>query len=51
MGTNQLVGSKKEKIMAGLREIEKHGGKARLPELWDGKSSLRIEKILTDKLG
>lgn len=51
MGTNQLVGSKKEKIMAGLREIEKHGEKARLPELWDGKASLRIEKILTDKLG
>jgi UDP-N-acetylglucosamine 2-epimerase (non-hydrolysing) len=51
MGTNRLVGNKKDDILAGFREILNHGVTVRRPELWDGKSSLRIEKILTDKLG
>jgi UDP-N-acetylglucosamine 2-epimerase (non-hydrolysing) len=51
MGTNRLVGGKKEGILAVFRESINQSVTIKKPELWDGKSSLRMEKILTGKLG
>jgi UDP-N-acetylglucosamine 2-epimerase (non-hydrolysing) len=50
MGTNRLIGNKKEKILANFREITNQPVKVKRPEFWDGESSQRIAKILADKL-
>ena len=42
-GTNTIVGSNPERIMAAFDEVMKTGGKAgRVPELWDGRAAERI---------
>jgi len=44
-GTNTIVGSDPEKIMAAFNEVMETGGKAgRVPELWDGKAAERIAR-------
>lgn len=46
-GTNQLVGMDQEKIMKEVDNILSTGGKkGECPELWDGKASHRIVKVL-----
>ena len=46
-GTNTVVGSDPERIMAAFRDIIETGGKAgRIPELWDGKAAERIAKVI-----
>ena len=48
-GTNSIVGSDPEKIMACFRDVMDTGGKAgRVPELWDGKAAERIARIIKD---
>lgn len=50
-GTNIIVGLDEAKIMAECGKILKgHGKQGRIPELWDGKASSRIARILVDKL-
>ena len=50
-GTNLLVGSNKEKIIAESQNILAGRGKSgRIPELWDGKASQRIVKIIAEQL-
>lgn len=47
-GTNSLVGSDANAIVAGVREILSGGGKrGRLPELWDGDAAKRIAADLS----
>jgi UDP-N-acetylglucosamine 2-epimerase (non-hydrolysing) len=42
-GTNSIVGSDPERILATARDVLKDGGKAgRIPELWDGRAAGRI---------
>ena len=44
-GTNTIVGSDPEKIMAAFVEVMESGGKGgRIPELWDGKAAERIAR-------
>jgi UDP-N-acetylglucosamine 2-epimerase (non-hydrolysing) len=46
-GTNTIVGSDPESIFTAFSEILHNGGKSgRVPELWDGKASLRITDVL-----
>ena len=48
-GTNTIVGSDPEKILACFRDVMKTGGKAgRVPELWDGKAAERIARIIQE---
>ena len=48
-GTNTLVGTDPEKIMASYREVVETGGKAGcVPEYWDGKAAERIVEVLRD---
>ena len=50
-GTNILVGSNTEKIVAEVFNIIEGGGKrGTCPELWDGRTGARIVNILFDKL-
>lgn len=46
MGTNRLVGNKKDGILSGYREAIDTPVMARQPELWDGKAGQRIEEVL-----
>jgi UDP-N-acetylglucosamine 2-epimerase (non-hydrolysing) len=46
-GTNTVVGTDPEKILAALRDVFASGGKrGRVPPLWDGKSAMRIAAVL-----
>ena len=46
-GTNVIVGSDREKIVKeSLKAIEGRSKKGKTPELWDGKASERIVKVL-----
>ena len=46
-GTNTIVGSNPERIMAAFDEVMKTGGKAgRVPELWDGRAAERIASVI-----
>jgi len=48
-GTNLLVGSDKEKIISESKNIlEGRGKSGRIPELWDGRASQRIVKIIAE---
>ena len=50
-GTNTIVGNKTEKILDEWKNISLNGGKSgRIPELWDGKTAIRISDILVDFL-
>jgi UDP-N-acetylglucosamine 2-epimerase (non-hydrolysing) len=50
-GTNVLVGTDREKIVdEGLKCIDGRGKQGKAPELWDGRASERIVKILMEKL-
>jgi UDP-N-acetylglucosamine 2-epimerase (non-hydrolysing) len=50
-GTNQLVGSDPDRIVAATDEIRSSGPvQARRPELWDGHAAERIVKVLVDDL-
>jgi UDP-N-acetylglucosamine 2-epimerase (non-hydrolysing) len=51
MGTNHLVGNTKSSILNGYRAAIDRPANNAQPELWDGNSAFRIEKILTNKLG
>jgi UDP-N-acetylglucosamine 2-epimerase (non-hydrolysing) len=51
-GTNRLVGSSKEKIIAAARAVlggERVSGK--VPEKWDGRAADRIVEVLIEKMG
>ncbi len=51
-GTNTVVGTSPEKILASFRDVMSTGGKAgRVPEYWDGHAAERIAKVLVDWLG
>jgi UDP-N-acetylglucosamine 2-epimerase (non-hydrolysing) len=48
-GTNLVVGSRKERIVAeALRILEGEGKTGRVPELWDGRAAERIVDVLLD---
>ncbi len=50
-GTNTIVGNKTENILDEWKNISLNGGKSgRIPELWDGKTAIRISDILVDFL-
>ncbi|HID61192.1 MAG TPA: UDP-N-acetylglucosamine 2-epimerase (non-hydrolyzing) [Anaerolineae bacterium] len=49
-GTNLIVGSRKERIVAEALRILESGGKAgRVPELWDGRAAERIVQVIRQK--
>ncbi len=46
-GTNTVVGTDTDRILAALRDVFATGGKrGRVPPLWDGKSAVRIAAVL-----
>jgi UDP-N-acetylglucosamine 2-epimerase (non-hydrolysing) len=50
-GTNTIVGSSQARILAGVDDILRSGGKSgRNPELWDGRASQRIVAVLREWL-
>ena len=50
-GTNTVVGSSPTHILAAVDDILRTGGKSgRVPELWDGRASQRIAKVMRDWL-
>jgi UDP-N-acetylglucosamine 2-epimerase (non-hydrolysing) len=49
-GTNTLVGTDPERIIAGYRESLKNLQRTTRPKYWDGKASERIVRILSDTL-
>jgi UDP-N-acetylglucosamine 2-epimerase (non-hydrolysing) len=50
-GTNTVVGSSPEHILAAVDDILRTGGKAgTVPELWDGRASQRIAAVLREWL-
>ena len=55
-GTNQLVGTDKEKIIsAGLEALEGNGKAGIIPKYWDGKTSSELlmyyYRVLTNRSG
>jgi UDP-N-acetylglucosamine 2-epimerase (non-hydrolysing) len=49
-GTNQVVGTSREAIIAAYRRIDKIRRARRVPENWDGKSAERIAAAIADIL-
>ncbi|MGA7799186.1 MAG: UDP-N-acetylglucosamine 2-epimerase (non-hydrolyzing) [Gammaproteobacteria bacterium] len=50
-GTNTVVGSNPQRILATVADILQTGGKrGRIPELWEGRAALRIKAVLQDWL-
>lgn len=50
-GTNTIVGNKTENIIKEWKNIIRNGGKSgRIPELWDGKTAIRISDIIVNYL-
>lgn len=48
-GTNTLVGTTVERILATVQEVLLRGGKAgRVPALWDGRAAQRVTRALED---
>ena len=46
-GTNTVVGTDPQRILAAFDDVMTHGGKAgRVPEMWDGKAAERIVQVL-----
>lgn len=45
-GTNRLVGTRREAILAAYEAATKGGGAPRVPRFWDGRSAERIEAAL-----
>lgn len=51
-GTNTIVGSSPEKIMAAFSEVMETGGKTgRVPDLWDGRAAERIAREICKTIG
>ncbi|GAW66137.1 UDP-N-acetylglucosamine 2-epimerase [Geoanaerobacter pelophilus] len=46
IGTNVLAGTAPEKILAGYRQSLEKRGRARVPQLWDGRAAERIWQVL-----
>ena len=49
-GTNRLVGTDTQTIIAGYRESLNGSRKKNRPRFWDGKASERVVQILLDSL-
>lgn len=49
-GTNQLVGTSREAIVAAYHRIDEIGRARRVPEKWDGKTAQRIAAAIADAL-
>ena len=49
-GTNQLVGTSREAIVAAYHRIDEIGRARRVPDNWDGKSAQRIATAIADAL-
>lgn len=50
LGSNRLVGNSRKGIVEGFRAMLAGTRQVRQPELWDGKTSARIEAILAERL-
>ena len=50
-GTNQVVGTETDAILAGFRRALAAEGTPRRPDLWDGATAGRITRVLCDFLG
>lgn len=51
VGSNHLVGTQPEKILAAYRQVMSGQGRVpQVPPLWDGKAAERIAQILVEKL-
>jgi UDP-N-acetylglucosamine 2-epimerase (non-hydrolysing) len=49
-GTNQVVGTRTEAILAGFRRALAQNGPPLRPELWDGRTGQRIARVLSSYL-
>jgi UDP-N-acetylglucosamine 2-epimerase (non-hydrolysing) len=48
-GTNTVVGTDVDRILACYEDVMKTGGKVgRVPELWDGKAAQRIVQVINE---
>jgi UDP-N-acetylglucosamine 2-epimerase (non-hydrolysing) len=51
MGTNRVVGTRPEKIIAAYRQVAAtQSPKAQVPPLWDGRAAERIAKVMLERL-
>jgi UDP-N-acetylglucosamine 2-epimerase (non-hydrolysing) len=47
VGTNRLVGTRPERVVAEAREALRHGGSgAKIPDRWDGQAAPRIAQVI-----
>ena len=50
VGSNQLVGQNPQKLLDAVQDLlAGEGKKGRVPELWDGRASQRIVRVLADR--
>jgi UDP-N-acetylglucosamine 2-epimerase (non-hydrolysing) len=49
-GTNRIVGSDPQRILAGFDEVLAHPPPPRCPELWDGRAAVRVAAAVTEFL-